>query len=71
MFSLGNTNKHFSNPQHVSYFIYQVSDDFWDSKFDFEISKNKRDDRHNIIMSLLWLVFKLDLNPLTLNQQNS
>ena len=59
-FSLGNTNKHFPNPQH------QVSDCFWDSKFDFEISESKIDDRHNIIMSLIWLVFNLDLVPLIL-----
>ena len=69
-FSLRNTNKHFPNPQHVSYIIYQVSDGFWDSKVDIEISESKIDDRHNIIMSLLWLVFNLDLVPLILNQQN-
>ena len=43
-FSLGNTNKQFANPHHVSYCIYQVSDGFWDSKFDFEIYESKMTD---------------------------
>ena len=43
-FSRGNTNKQFANPHHVSYFIYQASDGFWDYKFDFEIYESKMTD---------------------------